>query len=473
MNTRLLKVTILSVSLLTIMASAAISPALARIGIAFPEAPKTLVKLVLTLPSLVMIPFSLLSGWLSLRMNRKALLLCGLAIYLAAGVGAGFATSIAQLLVIRGVFGAGLGLIMPLSTTLIADFFAEEERQKMMGLSGAVTNIGGVLFLTASGWLACLSWRWSFAVYALALVSLLLAIVGLPAAAPRPVAEAPAVKAKPGRAVLGIAALAVLLMVAFYTVPTNLALFISHEETVFSAAQPLFQDREELARALEQGNVNSPTCVAAFAANGIKLSPAASLGELEKGQAWRIQDGEHKYVVKRAGESLAVHKERLGQPTAAGNALALMSLSGVLSGLLLARLMKWLKRFCVPVALFVMAGGFLLLAQARSLPQVFVAVPFIGFSAGLLMPSVLLSVARTVAGPGRALAMAVVSSAVYLGQFLSPPLLDAAAKLAGHDSFPFRFALVAAGLALAAVVALLYHRRAGGPAAPAAKPAGP
>ena len=165
---------ILSVSLLTIMASAAISPAMAQIGQAFPGTNKTVVKLILTLPSLLIIPFSLLSGWLATRIRKRTILVWGLGIYCVAGAGGGLAQSIGQLLVIRAVLGVGIGLIMPLSTTLIADFFEQDARTRMMGLSGAVNNVGGVVFLSVSGWLACISWRWAFSVYALSLITLLL-----------------------------------------------------------------------------------------------------------------------------------------------------------------------------------------------------------------------------------------------------------------------------------------------------------
>jgi len=59
MHRALMKAAILSISLLTVMASAAVSPALARIRQAFSGVDITLIKLALTLPSLVIIPFSL------------------------------------------------------------------------------------------------------------------------------------------------------------------------------------------------------------------------------------------------------------------------------------------------------------------------------------------------------------------------------------------------------------------------------
>ncbi len=66
---------ILSVALLTVMAGAAISPAIANIGKAFPDASPGLIKLVLTMPSLMVIPFALISGKLCDRFGKKNVLL--------------------------------------------------------------------------------------------------------------------------------------------------------------------------------------------------------------------------------------------------------------------------------------------------------------------------------------------------------------------------------------------------------------
>ena len=140
MNDLLVKTSILSISLLTVMASAAISPALAKISQAFPGTDPTLIKLILTLPSLLIVPFSLLGGWLATRMKKKQILLIGLVIYFLGGVGGGLANSVPQLLVIRALFGVGVGLIIPLSISLIADFCQKEERARIMGLSGSVSH---------------------------------------------------------------------------------------------------------------------------------------------------------------------------------------------------------------------------------------------------------------------------------------------------------------------------------------------
>lgn len=65
------KISLLSISLLTIMAGAAVAPGLGEITKAFPGESQTMIKLVLSLPPLFIVPFSILSGILSSRVSKK------------------------------------------------------------------------------------------------------------------------------------------------------------------------------------------------------------------------------------------------------------------------------------------------------------------------------------------------------------------------------------------------------------------
>lgn len=447
----MLKPAILSVSLLTIMASAAVSPALAKISQAFPGVPQTAIKLILTLPSLAIIPFSLASGWLTARLKKRSILLVGLLLYTFGGVGGAFARNITELLLSRCILGAGIGLLMPLSTTLISDFFDGPARTRMMGLSGALTNVGGVIFLSASGWLACFSWRLSFAVYSLALVTLVLVARWLP----EPPSAASRVKAHRVRLSPGVfyyAALGMLMMIAFYAVPTNLALFIEQERQLFSTDRPLFAGREDLLRYVQEGGV-SDILRTAFSEKGIQLSDRVFLRVEEEGRRWVVHDGARSYPVEREGNALFVHRERLGRPALAGYALALMTFSGALSGGLLGMLLRRLRRYAGAVAIALMGIGFGLLAVASSFSMVCLALPFIGFAAGIMMPLLLLHAPRFVPAESQTFAIAVVGSAIYFGQFISPLVLKGMSSLTGNDGFRFRFGLLAAGLAAGALLA--------------------
>ncbi|MCX5785514.1 MAG: MFS transporter [Elusimicrobia bacterium] len=458
MNRRL-TLSILSVSLLTIMASAAISPALAKIAQAFPGADKTLIKLILTMPSLLITPFALLSGWLAIRVSKKSILFWGLAIYCVAGVGGGFARTIPQLLVIRAILGIGIGLIMPLSTTLIADFFEGEARTKMMGLSGAVNNIGGVAFLSVSGWLACISWRLSFGVYALSLVTMVMTFLWLP----EPRAQASAGPARLNGSVFRCSLYGLLMMIAFYALPTNLALFIESQRTLFYSQKPLFKNAEDLRQHLETGTVSDIT-LAAFRDSGITLKEPVLLSAEEPGKKWKIRDAAREYLVQKEDKRLVILAERLGRPAIAGYALSVMTLGGVLSGLLLPLLSRRMGRLAYPFCIALMGLGFYILGRSTSLWMVFASVPLIGFSSGVLVPALFLTVQKTVEPQSRALGMAVVGGGIFLGQFLSPLALKVTALFPGRDPGVTTFMTVAAGLFAAAIVGLFMSKPKGGPA---------
>ena len=144
-KSRLLKPTILSLSFLSILSGAAVSPALGRIQQAFPEASELTVQMILTLTPLFIIPFSLLTGRLSLKINKRHILFAGLTIYLLAGVGGGLMNSMPMILVMRALLGIGTGLISALSLSLIADFYHGNERSTTMGQSSAIATLGGIV----------------------------------------------------------------------------------------------------------------------------------------------------------------------------------------------------------------------------------------------------------------------------------------------------------------------------------------
>ncbi|MBR2232207.1 MAG: hypothetical protein IJ891_07565 [Prevotella sp.] len=64
-------------------------------------------------------------------------------LYVAAGAGCFFVDDIYVLLVMRALLGISVGLIMPLSTGLLAYYFPPEEQAWLMGLSAAMNQMGG------------------------------------------------------------------------------------------------------------------------------------------------------------------------------------------------------------------------------------------------------------------------------------------------------------------------------------------
>src|SRR5699024_2674826 len=106
----MLKPTIILIEMTTVITAAAIFPSLGLIAQHFSEADEIWIKLVLTAPSLTVIPFSFLSSYLTKKLPKKVIVLIGISIYIIAGVGAQFSPSIEVLLVLRFLLGAGVGL---------------------------------------------------------------------------------------------------------------------------------------------------------------------------------------------------------------------------------------------------------------------------------------------------------------------------------------------------------------------------
>lgn len=222
---------ILSVSLLTIMAPTAISPALAAIKDAFPGISATQAKLVLTLPTLVMMPIGLFSARLTTKIDKKKLLLTGMFLFLIFGVAGGFVNDFKLLLLTRVFFGLGLGIMTPLSTSLIFDFAPDtNKRSKLLGIQGASNQLGGLVFMSLSGILASISWRYSFLTYAFVIVSIILTSLFLPSIPPyKPEGKNNGSNKKMSKKILILAFFAMMIFACYFVINTDLALFMDVE----------------------------------------------------------------------------------------------------------------------------------------------------------------------------------------------------------------------------------------------------
>ncbi|GEO05757.1 MFS transporter [Adhaeribacter aerolatus] len=176
-----LKLTLLLVSSLTIMSVITISPAIPQMAEAFKEVKNAafLVKLVLTLPALMIAICSPITGRFIDRYGRLKILWVSLVLYAGAGASGFFLHNLYYLLISRALLGIAVGMSMPIVITLIADYFEGQERQKFVGIQIAFMSLGGILFIGLGGILADLGWRYPFLLYLFSLVVLPLSILFL------------------------------------------------------------------------------------------------------------------------------------------------------------------------------------------------------------------------------------------------------------------------------------------------------
>ncbi len=371
-NPRFIKPAVLSLSFLSVLSGAAVSPALGQIKLAFPAASDLAIQLILTLPPLLVIPVSILSGRLTLRFRRRQILAAGFFLYILGGLSGAFVNSFSLLLVTRALLGIGNGIIAPISLSLIADFYQGEERASTMGFSSSMATLSGIIMPLLSGWLAVYSWRLAFAAYLISLPVALLVWLFLPE--PPANGNTIASSQKLPRSVYGMGLVTFFLMVVFYLLPTRAALFLQ-----------------------ETG---------------------------------------------------------IGNSAQSGVVIAALNFSAFLIGLRFGALRGFLKRFTHLFGILSLAGGLMLMFFSQNLLVVIIAMFIAGLGIGTLMPTIFLETSNLVPDTLNAPALAIINSALYLGQFASPLVFSALTGLFKSTDVRFSF-LSSAIMTLAAAVIYL------------------
>ena len=148
---------------ITIVDFTIVNVALPTIGreLRFPESG---LQWVVTAYGLTFAGFVLLGGRAADLLGRRRLLLAGLAVFTAASLGGGLATSDTFLIAMRGMQGLGAALVLPAALSIVMNMFSEgAERNKALGIWGGVGALGGTVGLLAGGILTTyVGWQYIF-----------------------------------------------------------------------------------------------------------------------------------------------------------------------------------------------------------------------------------------------------------------------------------------------------------------------
>jgi EmrB/QacA subfamily drug resistance transporter len=108
--------------------------------------------------------FFLVGGRMTDLLGRRRILLAGLGLFTAASLLAGMAQHPGVLIAARGLQGLGGALIAPAALSLLAVTFREgRERNRALGIFGAVGGVAGTFGVVAGGLIASgPGWRWAF-----------------------------------------------------------------------------------------------------------------------------------------------------------------------------------------------------------------------------------------------------------------------------------------------------------------------
>ena len=168
MNKKILKIALLSVSMLVAVAPASNAniPAMKE---AFPQIPLSMVEMITTIPSLFLMISVLTSGFIAKKMGYKQTIMLGLGIVAISGIIPVFIGNFYLVLFSRAALGFGIGLFNSLLIGLISYFFDGHERTTLIGYHEALGGLGGMLITYIAGQLMHVNWQAPFISYAIAI----------------------------------------------------------------------------------------------------------------------------------------------------------------------------------------------------------------------------------------------------------------------------------------------------------------
>ncbi|MPW24336.1 MFS transporter [Alkalibaculum sp. M08DMB] len=155
------KAAVLSVAILMYTTSMS-TPALGEIQKAFPDVSAVTIQQISSIPSLMLVLFSFIAGQLARVISSKKILYIAMIFLIIGGIAPAIGGGITAILFSRYIFGAGYGLVFPMSSAVVQEFFSGLERDSLMGYKSAVGALSGVFFQMFGGFVAVMNWRWSF-----------------------------------------------------------------------------------------------------------------------------------------------------------------------------------------------------------------------------------------------------------------------------------------------------------------------
>jgi MFS family permease len=348
----MLLVVVLAVTSL-VFGSAAASPALADIAEAFPDKSPESIQMIVSIPPLLIMVSTLICGQLSRIMRKKTLVLIGMGLYGVGGIMPAFFGDLTFILIMRGIFGAGCGFLIPLSQGLIADFFEGRDREVFMGYRSSTAGIFGMFFTMAGGYLCAIHWRYTFYAYLIVIPMFLLVLVKMPEPESRETTRAGDKSSALTRSMWFYALMYFLYNVAMMCFITN----------------------------------------AAFVMSASHVGSAKTIGFI----------------------------------------MTISSVGGIAGGFILGWTTRVFKNFTLVFALCFLALGFILLNFVNTALMFTIASAIWGFGFGTFNPAMALKIIGSVSKSAATLALAILTCAMGIGQFISPMVYSFAVSAIGLE----------------------------------------
>ena len=144
------------------------------------------VRLMNTVPSLVVVFATILAGWLVGKyVSYRVMAIAGFAIFTIFGtLPAIFNDNFTFILVCRAFLGLGMGLVSPLGAALCFKFYDHQKAAAYVGYGAIVKNFVSIVMVAIAGVLCVMAWELTFYVYLIGIVGLVWVIMFMPEPAP-------------------------------------------------------------------------------------------------------------------------------------------------------------------------------------------------------------------------------------------------------------------------------------------------
>jgi MFS family permease len=159
-------------SCLPILGAVLLAPILPTLSVVFKHSPgaAALVPLILTIPALFIAILAPFAGAIVDKVGRKRVLVIALFVYAVLGTAPLYLNSLGAIVASRAAVGITEAFIMTCCTTLIADYFTGNRRNKYLGLQALVTALAATVFFAIGGAVGAFGWRTPFWLYAVSLI---------------------------------------------------------------------------------------------------------------------------------------------------------------------------------------------------------------------------------------------------------------------------------------------------------------
>lgn len=167
-------IAMLSISLTVNLPGLAISPIVGKLDTLFPHDSHLEFQMLTVLPNFIIIPFILWSGHLCTRFSRSAVLATGLVVYAISAVIYLFTQSMTGLILLGCLLGAGCGLVVPIATGIIGEYFSGREKVCKLGVASGISNFVVIIGTIFVGWIAAIDWHLAFLIYLVPIIPIAL-----------------------------------------------------------------------------------------------------------------------------------------------------------------------------------------------------------------------------------------------------------------------------------------------------------